>query len=125
MKKPSYVLVAVAVTTLALIAPGCGSSRSQTGPATGPESQSSTVDVLGTWQVPGQPVTRYALTFYPDNTYKMTYQGSAVDGTYSTGAGTVALTTNGGARVELKCAKGAEMMKDQLVEEGGATWSRI
>jgi hypothetical protein len=75
--------------------------------------------------VSGQPVSQYALTIYPDNTFKMTYQGSAADGTYSATAGTVSLTTNGGARVELKCMKGPEMMKDQLVEDGGVTWSRV
>jgi len=83
------------------------------------------VDVLGSWQVPGQSAAQYSLTFYPDNTYKMTFQGETSEGTYSTGSTGITLTPSGGAKLQLKGLKGSGGMKDQLVQPGVVTWTRV
>ena len=129
MKRLLAIVTALAITALLLVVVGCGSSSTTTttqpgGTSTTP-GRSSEVDVLGSWQVPGQSAAQYSLTFYPDNTYKMTFQGETSEGTYSTGSTGITLTPSGWAKLQLKGLKGSGGMKDQLVQPGVVTWTRV
>lgn len=102
---------------------GCGGSGGSTVPAPAP-SQGS-VEVLGTWMVQGQSAMQYSLTFYADNTYRLTYAGASKDGTYTVKGTTIGLTPTGGPGMSLEFVKGEDMSRDQLKEAGGVTWSRV
>lgn len=55
----------------------------------------------------------------------MTYKCASSYGTYAIGSGSITLTSSTGAKVLLRAVKGADRMNDQLVEQGGVTWTRV
>ncbi|MHB8895735.1 MAG: hypothetical protein ACYC99_11250, partial [Candidatus Geothermincolia bacterium] len=123
MKMPARILIAVMLLSLFLAA-GCGSSQTaQPLPSTSPITQPSDV-VLGTWMVQGQPGTLYGLTFSPDGTYGLTYDGVSSQGLFKVAGTTVSLMSGGGVSKTLTIQAGADMFQDKLIEAGGVTWTR-
>jgi|GEM_PF-1453806 len=112
--KKAILLVAALLMALAVL--GCGSSTMSSSPTTTP-AKISNPDVNGSWMVKGQSATQYSLTLYPDETYKMTYQGTQSQGKFALSANTVTLTPSSGPQLILN-RKG-----DSLV--GTVTWTRV
>ena len=43
----------------------------------------NSIEVLGSWMVKGKSAMQYVITFYPDDTFSMTYSGKKYKGTYT------------------------------------------
>lgn len=84
----------------------------------------NSIEVLGSWMVKGKSAMQYVITFYPDDTFSMTYSGKKYKGTYTITNTTVILVSAEGTKFVFKFIKGPEM-KNRLEEKQGLAWDRV
>ncbi|MFH1150840.1 MAG: hypothetical protein V1748_10250 [Actinomycetota bacterium] len=129
MKRIAVPAIIVPLLVLAGMVSGCGGSGGSTTPATTPattpSSSGGSIEVLGTWIIQGQSADVYHLTFYPDNTYVMAYDGQSHKGTYAVESGSVTIDD---PRMTFATVEGPEMSRDKLIETRGTEkieWIRV
>jgi hypothetical protein len=122
--KPFFRLISIGAIYFLLISINWGVQEIWPGVVTAHGAQNS-IEVLGSWIVKGKSAMEYVITFYPDNTFSMTYSGKKYKGTYTIAGTTVTLVPAEGTKLVFKFVKGPEMMKDRLVEATGFSWERV
>ena len=123
MKTPMRIMAVASALALLILTTFSGEKIALAPTAAHWEQQN--IEVMGSWMVQGQSAMQYSLTFYPDETFNMTYAGKQSKGTYTVGDASVTLVLSGGGRLTLKFVKGPDMMKDRLVDDQGISWMRV
>ncbi|MBU1671841.1 MAG: hypothetical protein KKF41_01445 [Actinobacteria bacterium] len=133
MKRLAAFSTVASFLVLASVLSGCGDSGGTTTPGSTPATTPSTtpsvkggsIDLLGSWWVKDESTDAYHVTFYPDDTYALTYGGQPYKGTYKAASGTVVLSD---PKITFVTVKGPEMEQDRLIETRGVEkieWMRV
>jgi hypothetical protein len=120
MRKPQLALRMVAAFFVLICFCSCDGSGEKN---TGVSGRAASVDVLGTYMVEGQSAMVYHLTVYPDDTFVMTYKGSAFTGRYVLSGNALTLNLNSGPTKRLQVESGGNRLIEQ--ETGGVIWLKI